>query len=65
MAVTVHEQSDDPSRVVVLDELRQRAIDIYGEERAAEATLLAALGLAANAVWRVSQESLDPSDIGP
>ena len=51
------------SRQAVLDELRRAALDTYGEDRSAEATLQTALGLAATAVWRVSQEVLEP--LGP
>ena len=50
----------DPARAAVLDELRRAALDVYGEERAAEATLRVALEAAATAVWRVSQEVLEP-----
>jgi hypothetical protein len=56
----VQEHSDDPARLAVLEELRQSAVATYGEERSAEATLETALRAAATAVWRVSQESLDP-----
>jgi hypothetical protein len=50
----------DPARVAVLDELRRSALDVYGEERAAEGTLRSALAAAATAVWRVTQASLEP-----
>jgi hypothetical protein len=50
----------DPARAAVLDELRRSALDVYGEERAAEATLTYALELAATAVWRVTQHALEP-----
>jgi hypothetical protein len=53
---------DDPARLAVVEELRRRALETYGEERAAEATLQVGLELAATAVWRVSQELLEPSD---
>jgi hypothetical protein len=43
----------------VLEELRRLALSTYGEDRAAEPTLQTALGAAATAVWRVSQEPLD------
>ena len=56
---------DDPAYLAVLDELRRAAVDTYGEERAAEATLVAALAQAARAVWRVSQERLEPGLDGP
>lgn len=51
--------SDDPARLAVLAELRQLALETYGEERSAELTLQTALGVAATAVWRVGQEPLD------
>ena len=51
--------SDDPARLAVLEELRRLALDMYGEERAAAPMLQSALGAAATAVWRVSQEPLD------
>lgn len=57
--------NDDPAHQLVLDELRRAAIETYGEERAAEANLQAAVALAATAVWRVSQEPLEPSDEQP
>lgn len=56
---------DDPAHQLVLDELRRLAVETYGEERAAEANLQAALALAATAVWRVSQEPLEPTDDQP
>jgi 2-oxo-4-hydroxy-4-carboxy--5-ureidoimidazoline (OHCU) decarboxylase len=65
MAMPVHEQGDDPARLAVLDELRRRAIDTYGEERAAEVTLQAMLRASATAIWRISQEPLEPSDPQP
>jgi hypothetical protein len=43
----------------VLEQLRRAALDTYGEDRVAEASVQAALGLAATAVWRVSQEPLE------
>ena len=52
--------NDDPARLAVLEELRRRAQETYGEERGAEATLQVALGAAATAVWRVSNEWLEP-----
>jgi hypothetical protein len=52
---------DDPSRVAILAGLRHCAVEIYGEERAAEATLHTALEAAASAIWRVSQEPLGPA----
>ncbi|MBV8718823.1 MAG: hypothetical protein JO020_03640 [Chloroflexi bacterium] len=56
---------DDPARLAILAELRRCAVEIYGEERAAEATLQTALASAASVVWRVSQESLGPSGDEP
>jgi hypothetical protein len=53
----------DAGRLAVLDELRRAALAKYGEERAAEAALQAALDVAATAVWRISQEPLEP--LGP
>jgi hypothetical protein len=53
-------QGDDAARLAVLDELRRSAVDTYGEERIADVNLAAALNLAATAVWRVSQELLEP-----
>jgi hypothetical protein len=56
----MQEQGDNAARLAVLDELRRSARDIYGEERIADATVEAALNLAATAVWRVSEEPLEP-----
>jgi hypothetical protein len=56
---------DDPARLAILDELARNAVEIYGEERAAEDTLRTALRGAATAVWRVSQEQVEPSVDGP
>jgi hypothetical protein len=58
-------RTPDPRRLAsgpraVLEELHRSALATYGEERSAEANLQAALGLAATAVWRVSQETLEP-----
>jgi hypothetical protein len=55
----------DPARAAVLDELRRAALDVYGEERAAEATLNTALEAAATAVWRVSGAFLEPQGPEP
>lgn len=57
--------ADDPAHQLVLDELQRLAVETYGEERAAESSLQAALALAATAVWRVSQEPLEPADEQP
>jgi hypothetical protein len=56
----MQQQGDDAARLSVLDELRRSALDTYGEERCADLSLEAALRLAATAVWRVSQEPLEP-----
>jgi hypothetical protein len=56
----MQQHGDDAARLAVLDELRRAALDIYGEERTADTNLQTALNLAATAVWRVSQEPLDP-----
>jgi hypothetical protein len=56
---------DNPARLAVLDQLRRSALDTYGEQRCAEATLQTALSLAATALWRVSQEPLEPLDHEP
>jgi hypothetical protein len=56
-------QSDNAAHEAVLEELRRSALATYGEERSGEATLQIALSLAATAVWRVSQEPLEP--MGP
>jgi len=52
--------SDDPARLAVLEELRRLALETYGEDRSADLTVQTSLGAAATAVWRVSQEPLDP-----
>jgi hypothetical protein len=54
-----------PGPQAVLEELRRSALATYGEERSAEVSLQAALGLAATAVWRVSQEALEPHGNDP
>jgi hypothetical protein len=56
---------DDPAHLAILDDLRRRAVETYGEDRAANATLQAALKQAATAVWRVTQEPLEPSGNEP
>jgi hypothetical protein len=58
-------RDDDPARLEVVHELRRQAVKVYGEERAAEATLQRLLEAAASAVWRVSQESLGPAGDEP
>lgn len=57
------EGRDNPARRAVIDELRRSAVDTYGEERCAEATVQTALEASATAIWRVIQEPLDP--LGP
>jgi hypothetical protein len=61
----VQNDTNDPARLAVLEELRRSAVDTYGEERSAEATLRSALEAAATAIWRVSQESLEPDSNAP
>ena len=56
---------DDPARLALLAELRRRAVETYGEERAAETILQNMLGAVATAVWRISQEPLEPSGDSP
>lgn len=58
-------ENNNAARQAVLEELRRAALDTYGEERSGEASLQAALGAAATAVWRVSQEPLDPLGLEP
>jgi hypothetical protein len=58
-------REDDPARQSVLEELRRAAIQTYGEDRAAQALLQAALQAAATSIWRVTQESLDPAGNEP
>jgi hypothetical protein len=55
----MQQQGSDDARLAVLEELRRSALDTYGEERAAEANLQTAIGLAATAIWRVKQEPLE------
>jgi hypothetical protein len=56
-------QMDNAAHQAVLEELTRSALGTYGEERSGEASLQTALGVAATAVWRVCQESLEP--LGP
>ena len=56
---------DDPARAAILDELARAAVQMYGEERAAEFFLKAMLQSTASAVWRVSQEGLEPAGDEP
>jgi len=53
-------QNDNAARLAVFEELRRAALATYGEERSAEASLQTVLNLAATAVWRVSEEPLEP-----
>jgi hypothetical protein len=55
--------ADNPARRAVFDELERAALDTYGEERTAEVAVQTILGRAATALWRISQESLEP--MGP
>lgn len=52
--------SQDPGRLAVLDDLRRTAAAAYGQERAADPALAAALDAVATVVWRVMAEPLDP-----
>lgn len=54
-------QTDDSARLEILRQMRRLAVDVYGEQRAGEAALQAALESAAVAVWRVTLEPLEPS----
>jgi hypothetical protein len=56
---------DDPARVAILDELSRTAIQTYGEERAAQFFVQAMLKSTASALWRVSQEPLEPTGDEP
>ncbi|HEX8966367.1 MAG TPA: 2-oxo-4-hydroxy-4-carboxy-5-ureidoimidazoline decarboxylase [Chloroflexota bacterium] len=61
----VQHHRDDPAWQAVFDELQRGAVATYGEERSAEAALQSAIDLATTAVWRVSQETLEPSGHEP
>lgn len=61
----VQDNVQDPARDAVLQELRTAALATYGEERAAEAPLRAALEAAATAVWRLVEAPLSPTDLAP
>ena len=54
-----------PAREAIWHELCRSALDTYGEERSAEATLQAMLNTAATALWRVSEEPLEPLEHQP
>jgi hypothetical protein len=58
-------RDDDPAHLALLEELQRLAIETYGEDRAAEALLQSALQSAATAVWRVTQEPLEPGSAEP
>jgi hypothetical protein len=58
-------QDVDPAEVEILNELRRSATDVYGEERIAEMMMQNMLRAAANAVWRVGQEPLEPDGDAP
>jgi hypothetical protein len=64
-----HEPDDDPAqnpaRAAVLHELRRSALEVYGEERAADRVLRTALEVAATALWRVMAEPLSPPEVEP
>jgi hypothetical protein len=55
----VHEP--DPAHGAILQDLQRRAVDTYGEDRAAESTVQTALRAAATALWRVTGEPLEPT----
>ncbi len=61
----MHDVAQDQDRLAVLAQLRQAAASAYGEARAADPDVRAALELAATAVWRVTREPLDPSGPEP
>ena len=54
-----------PAREAIWQALSRSAQDTYGEERSAESTLQVALNAAATALWRVSQEPLEPLEHEP
>ena len=56
----MQQEGNNAARVAVLDELRRSALETYGEERCADVNVEAALSLTATAVWRVTQEPLEP-----
>lgn len=60
-------QQPEPSaaRAAILEELRRAALETYGEERTAETLLQTALQVAATAIWRVSEEPLEPLEHEP
>jgi hypothetical protein len=56
---------DESGDLAILDDLRRRAIERYGADRAASATLQTLLKGAATAVFRVMREPLAPSEAEP
>ncbi len=63
MTPDVHEPATDHR--AILEDLQRRAVQAYGEARAADSTFQSVLALAARAVWRVTQEPLEPSTDEP
>jgi hypothetical protein len=57
--------ADNPARLAVFEQLRRSALETYGVERCAETMLQTALSAAATAIWRVSQEPLEPGEREP
>ena len=57
--------TQDAGWMAMLDELRAAAVRAYGEERAADPVLRAALEAAATAAGRVMAERLEPQDTAP
>jgi hypothetical protein len=56
---------DDPAREAILQELSRLAVETYGEDRAGEAPLQTALQFAVTAIWRITQEPLEPGGTEP
>ncbi len=54
-----------PAREAIWHELQRSALETYGEERSAEGLVQTALKAAATALWRVSEELLEPLDEEP
>jgi hypothetical protein len=54
-----------PARLAILQQLRQAALEAYGEARSADDTVQSTLELAATALWRVLAEPLDLHDVEP
>lgn len=57
--------TENPARMAMLEELQRSALAVYGEERASDATLRAAIEVAATALWRVMDEPLELLDSDP